>query len=55
MQELAQHAWTSQVYCKEGRPKVDVGSTVEKYRGLLEARRMPLALLPLTGTDLRAT
>merc|ERR1712093_935695 len=55
MQELAQGAWTSQVYCKEGRPKVDVGSVVEKYRDLLEARRVPLSLLPLTGADLRAT
>ena len=55
MQELAQGAWTSQVYCKEGRPKVDVGSVVEKYRDLLEARRVPLSLLPLTGADLRTT
>ena len=54
MQELAQGAWTSQVYCKPGRPKVDVGGVVEEYRDLLEARRVPLSFLPRTGADLRA-
>ena len=28
---------------------------MEKYRNLLEARKVPLSLLPLTGSDLRAT
>ena len=55
MQELAQGAWTSQVYCKLGRPTVDVPAVVEKYRGHLEARRVPLTLLPLTAEDLKAT
>ena len=55
MQELAQDAWTSQVYCKPGRPRVDVPSVVQKYRGHLEARRVPLTLLPLTAEDLKAT
>ena len=54
MQELAQAAWTSQVYCKPGRPKVDVPAVIEKYRGHLEARRVPLTLLPLTAADLKA-
>ena len=31
------------------------GEIPEKYRSLLEARRVPLSLLPLTGADLRAT
>ena len=51
MQELAQEAWTSQVYCKPGRPAVDVPTVVEKYRGHLKGRRVPLTLLPLTAED----
>ena len=54
MQEIAQDAWTSQVYCKPGRPQVAVDDVVEKYKGYLEARRVPHTLLPLTGADLKA-